>query len=382
MSYELRLDLRGTGYCDGDETLHGDWLNARTSGLDTWHKDCETRRKVAEAWLRTTDAKTELSPSPNLPSLRVTCSGKQTVSGLGRLRRARLDTLEIRDCELPALEQVGLSRLSVQHLVLRNIRAPILNFMWEPGHSPWKIDVIGGTAHTVFAYPGNRVHVAGIRLFESSEVERGLWDDVHMGFRLHPDSGSCDFPNSALSRWRSFVGEWDLHAVEMGLHSPGDKSKLLQGMNFQDSGELFRAAVGIVKPMEFEHEADWSADPDEIRRRPPNLQADDTVYAMVRIGADWIRAPTFECFVGNAIQIAYQGKAIRAGMTRKQLKAILGRPSFEKGAILAWPGSHPFQGGYSYGMFEENPEYTYRAHFDKDGRLDLWATVLEFQSGC
>lgn len=137
--------------------------------------------------------------------------------------------------------------------------------------------------------------------------------------------------------------------------------------------ESFRAAVGIFKESYYKSTPSED-DPDKFGYVVPDPDGDDTLYSTMRFGENWIRGPSFEFFMGEAIHAVHDGKVLRAGMTRKEVCDVLGAPSYDEGEFLVWSGNEQDSNNR---IHYYDWEHMYRAHFDEQGRLDAWMTNME-----
>ncbi len=366
--WDVRIVLQGSRLCVDPTRDSPEWIRTRVVGFKPGACDRRAGKTLLEEWERMNESGPDsvsvlVGQAPGgLPSVHVRCSSTGRLIDLGRLQTMSLDTIEISDCELNSVDQIGLNLLDAEHLVLRELRSRELNLM-SLGNPVKSVDLVGGALTSVFASNHDLVHMADLVLFDPAPflefMEREFHSECAMATPVYRR-----LPPDLMEGWAAFLQRWD-RAYSAGRASRKSGARI-ENLVVRDTLEIFRAAAGLFKQGFYK---DGGEEPDGFLYVEPPPTMDDTDFVMVRFGENWIRCPSFEYYMGDAFQARYRGKTVRSGMTKAQMLEVLGAPSFESEEFLAWPGKQkdPITGIDYY-----NSESMYRAHFDSNGILDSW----------
>lgn len=366
--YGVMLRVDGTRLCRVEE---------RAVGLPGWsvsgddHLRCgpEDGQKLVRRWFvdrfGREPGKSELAVENGSPLLDVSCRSRDNVGGLGRLRSVAFRRIRFSGCTLASDEVLQLADVAVDRLELVDTKGEVLPLFGarvaerltiQGGDIRW-VDVPTAcpAGHPDCEYkekvlPGKlSVEIKDVALCSPVEAERLK----RLGAKL--ESPRCqDIPMDQLERQDSLEARWNRlrgDDVTKILATNYDTIALDDRPRFEDLKKTWEMAVAA----DFQNECGDQSYPKQYGTRT------------TRGGKGRVEDLYFE---GEAIQIEFKGRKIRAGMTREALIAVMGRPSVDRDGFLAWS---------VMGGCDLDP-VNLLAHFDAQGRLDAWFDRVE--SGC
>ena len=367
--YEVRLRVGGTRLCaDADRRIeHAGWSLQGDGSLRCGPDD---GRKLVHDWFfgrfgRDPGA-SELSMDGEKVVLDISCRGKDAVGALGRLRSVEFSRLKLSGCSLTGPDALLLADLSVGRMELVDLETTILPF--ARSRVSERLSVRGGSVRWVdpplvcpkgrkdceFAErvltPGLSMELRGVPLcdpFSTANLRQ---------YGVVLDDLRCqDIPLSMIERRDSLEARWDRLVG-------GNVRKLVLEPHETIPLDLRPTFPNMDQTWEMVIETNIS-DECNSGSYPKEYNPSSTFGTRERIQDSY--------FEGTAIQIAYKGRTIRAGMDREAVIQIMGRPTVDRDGFLAWTVAG------SCGEELAN----LRAHFDAQGKLDAWIDHVEPECG-
>lgn len=351
------------------------WMDSKVSGLD--EQSCAPADDAAQAlrWFRTSFARAPRSgefsgPAGRAPTaIRVRCAEGDSLRSIGLLRQLGIDTLEFDGCRFDEGTQMLLAQMDLKQLVLRNVAAPALDF--TAGRIPGEMRVEGGAVNVVLmpvecpdgksycedserVVDGGRLVLRDVPVCDTSVV--GYLG--RLGAVL--ESPRCtDYPQELVeARDRMRAGWREIYADAEAVTAKRYDSLKPEDLAMEPKDPLQTWAYSTT---------DWDYC-EEDGPFPDGFSTDAW-----RAGKDWIDDDRTGLFLrGDAIAFAYRGKPLRAGLTKAQVVAILGRPSVNRGAYLAW-------GVHNEDCISDPDGLVLR--FDEQGRLESLLKNIDFECG-
>lgn len=298
--------------------------------------------------------------------LDVSCRSKDNVGGLGRLRSVGFRRIRLTGCTLASDEVLQLADVAVDRLELVDAKADVLPLFGakiserlsiQGGDVRW-VDVPMECPHgrsnceyTEKILPAKlSVEIRGVAFCSPSEREKLQ----RLGATL--EGLRCqDIPLSLLDRRDSLEAQWgrvkgeDLSKI---LLEPHDTISVDDRPTIPEMEQTWEMVVGS----NFSDECGEDS-------YPKSYSASTTWGSKERVQHSY--------FEGDAIQVTYKGKTIRAGMDREELISLLGRPAVDRAGFLAWTVTETCDGQAANLV----------AHFDSQGHLDAWIDRVEPECG-
>ena len=354
-----RILAKGTSLCseeDGERIYSiGEKLESHVEGKDEMPCSDEARRESVRKWVEgevsSHGAKAEFRTiDGNRYGLALTCGPHDTLVGLGVLRLDPPLSLEVDGCYIKPSEQMELAQLDVPRLFLRDLRNSSLDLAQA---SMDRIDtlVVEGGAPTWFGPPDRANAPKPGSFFVVRKVPicnpTHLRDLANLGVR--PEETRCsDYPGEMVQTAMHLDSAWN--AMGNSTRQPSKRNLELS------------ALPRMLVPHDTSVREVESPSPGGCSRdwKDPNA----TTLRWRSIGRNWmLPGPS----IGEAIRgITPAGAKIQGGMSRQDLIGILGAPSLDQGAFLAWSV-----------RFNPVQEYVLRAHFDDQGHLDAWINLMD-----
>ena len=364
--FQVKVHLRGARLCGDSKAMVSDWIRGHATGLNESRCSGADDLATAQTWFRDNFGRhptaSEMSgPAGRRPTaIRVSCSSGDSLRDLARLRSAPPDTLEITTCALGSSEQVGMHFLALKRLVLRDVPDSALElgatrvsreisieggnatYLWVPRACP---DTTGNCDWKDERLPsGLSIQASRTPLCSPSRTA----DLVRAGVII--TNARCgDYPTTLHLQRQAFLDEWKaLVGDDIAAHLRSDYDTLA-------SDSLPDFARGDTTFSEVQSTYDWNGCDESSY--PKGFSENRSHF-----GHGWIDDSQGQFFTAEGIQATAKGKSIRAGMTRAELIALVGRPSLAEASFLAW--------SVNDGCSGDSPKL--RAHFDAQGRLDAW----------
>lgn len=376
--FDIAVRVHRARFCHEDDPgLAGipGWLEAKVSGLD--EQTCTPADDVGlvQRWFRATfgelpepgEVSGPVGKSPT--AIRVRCLAADTLRSIGLLRSLGLDTLEFDGCRFDEGSQMLLAQMDLRQLVLKNVAAPALDF--SSGRIPDEMRVEGGEVNVVmlpFDCPDGKTYcedeermVKGGRLvlrdvpvcdtgFAASLARRGV---------VLENPRCADYPVELIeARDRMRAGWQEIFADPQAVAARRYDSLEPSEVRLSTGDALRTWAYSTT---------DWDYCEDD-GPYPDGFSTDTW-----EVGKDWINDERVGHFArGEAIALTFRGKTVRAGLTKAQVIAILGRPTVNRGSYLAW-------GVHNQDCIDDLDGIV--ARFDSQGRLESLLEHIEMECG-
>lgn len=376
--FDIAVRLHRARFChENDPGLSGvpGWMESKVSGLD--EQACTPADDLAQVqrWFQATFASApdpgEVSgPAGKSPTaIRVRCSAGDTLRSIGLLRSSGVDTLEFDGCRFDEGTQMLLAQMDLKQLVLKNVTAPALDF--TSGRIPADMRVEGGVVNVVLMpteCPDGKTYcedeerrVAGGRLVVR---EAPVCDTSVVGFMTRMgavvENPRCaDYPLELIEARDRMRAGWQ----EIFTDPEAVAAKRYDSL---EPSEMKLATEGLLQTWAYST-TDWDYCEDD-GPYPDGFSTDAW-----ETGKDWINDERVGHFVrGEAIALTFRGKTVRAGLTKAQVIAILGRPTVNRGDYLAW-------GVHNQDCINDLDGIV--ARFDSQGRLESLLEHIEMECG-
>ncbi|MCB9496470.1 MAG: hypothetical protein H6686_06240 [Fibrobacteria bacterium] len=369
----VRFLVSGSALCDQGAGLRvpAD-LRDRLDGLESATCSESQARTHVREWFRTQlgqelQARNSTFRDGRAGTIRVSCPENEQIERLGLLWLAQPDTLIFEGCAIPEGEQEILHELGSRAMVFQDMDMESL-LLFKLGKSKVRSLMVRGGSLRFLQLPPH----CGKLGVECTEDGYSFPEEADV---VLEDLPICD--DQSMTNLRAYGYEIiQPRCTGFPFQLFADKARQdLEWEALPKEGEDQDTATFLSDLTLMDPEDTVYSIPTDVERDfcGESVRPDEPYMTLRRhVGRTWIEEGYR---TGASIHVRLpSGRRIRAGMTRSELKTLLGTPTLEAGGFIAWGGWDHCHGGLPF---------AYRAHFDENGRLDSWfQESRECEGGC